>query len=454
MRAVSVTVVSTVLVLLAVCGSASANGFLVPAVGARASGLGGAFIGLADDYSAAFWNPAGITQIEGTQLTVIGQDAASLGSREGIAFFRGATNLGIPVIAPLRATAEAGHRPVPGVFFYPRFSLGALFDKIGLTAFTLADYGTRWAGSSMYDDVIAAYATAPNDPAGHRRVMGEAPDSETRLVSYAITPVVAKEIVPGLSFGLAGHAVHTSLETKLGTWYEESWEDSSKLHPVQMEDNASGWGYCATVGVLFKATQTLSVGAVLRTPMTVNVKGEIEVSSTFPEFVSPKQDQDYDITFPMWAGLGLAYRDLLVDGLTLTTDVTWTQWSDFGAIVRNTENELPGGLGSSDPPEWDDTIEVGVGLDYKMSRSMSFRMGYRNVPSPTDAEHFTFAFPQIAKSVVSAGLTYRRDTWHADVAFEYQAGETLDIPPQVNYESNGKNLEDLVVASLALTYSF
>jgi len=453
MRAVSVTVVSTVLVLLAVCGSASANGFLVPAVGPRASGLGDAFIGLADDYSAAFWNPAGITQIEGAQITVIGQDAASLGSRDGFAFFEGATGMGIPVFAPIQATSEAGHHVSPGVFLYPKFSLGALFDKVGLAAYTLADYGTLWPGGSLYDDLIAAYATARNDPSGYRRVMGEAPDSESRLVSYAISPIVAKEIVPGLSFGVAGQAVYTSLKTQLGGWYEESWEDSSRLHPYQMKDDASGWGYCATVGVLFKATKALSVGAVVRTPMTVNVKGEIEVTSTSPDMVSPKQDQDYDITFPMWAGLGLAYRDVLVDGLTLTSDVTWTRWSKFAAIVRNTETELPGGLASQDP-QWDDTIEVGVGLDYRMSRAVSLRMGYRDVPSPSDPEHFTFVMPQIAKSVVSAGVTYRRDTWHADVAVEYQAGETLEIPAQVNYESNGKNLEDLLLTSLALTYSF
>lgn len=454
MRAAIVTVVSAVLVLLAVCGPASGNGFLVPAVGARAGGLGGAFIGLADDYSAAFWNPAGITQLEGAQVTVIGQDAAALGSREGIAFFEGAGN-GIPVFAQIQATAEAGHRVVPGVFLYPGFSLGAVFDKVGLAAYTLTDYGTHWPGNSLYDDLIEAYATSPNDPSGYRRVMGEAPDSESRLVSYAVSPVVAKEIVPGLSFGLAGQAVYTSLESKVGGWYEESVPESlrSRLHPVQMQDNASGWGYCATAGVLFKATKALSVGAVVRTSMTVPMKGDIEMTSTAPELVLPAQDQDYDLTFPMWAGLGLAYRDVLVDGLTLTSDVTWTQWSQSGEIVRSTESELPEGIGSMDP-EWDDTIEVGVGLDYKVSRAVSIRMGYRNVPSPTDEEHFSFVFPQIAKSVVSAGVTYRSDAWHADVALEYQAGEPLDLSPRVNYESNGKNLEDLLVASLALTYAF
>ena len=316
---------------------------------------------------------------------------------------------------------------MPGVFFYPGFSLGAVFDKVGLAAYTLTDYGTRWTGDSLYDDLIDAYATAQNDPSGYRQVMGDSPDSESRLTSYAVSPVVAKEIIPGLSVGIAAQAVHTSLDMTQGGWYERSWEDSSQLHPYEVKDDASGWGYCATVGVLYKATQTLSVGLVARTPMTVNVTGEIEMTSTAEELVSPKQDQDYDLTFPMWGGLGIAYRDVLVDGLTLTGDLAWTQWSQFAAIVRNTENELPEGLGATDP-EWDDTIEVGVGLDYRMSRAVSLRMGYRSIPSPSDEEHFSYVFPQIAKSVVSAGVTYRSDTWHADVAAGVPGGRAARHP--------------------------
>ena len=111
MRAVSVVAVSAFLVL-AVFGTASANGFLAPAVGAKASGLAGAFIGLADDYSAAFWNPAGITQIEGTEITVLGQDAVTMGSRDGFIGFDGALRTHIPVMAEIAAPQRGQGSPV------------------------------------------------------------------------------------------------------------------------------------------------------------------------------------------------------------------------------------------------------------------------------------------------------------------------------------------------------
>ena len=38
-------------------------------VGARAMGMGGAFVAVADDYSALFWNPAGLAQIHRLELS-------------------------------------------------------------------------------------------------------------------------------------------------------------------------------------------------------------------------------------------------------------------------------------------------------------------------------------------------------------------------------------------------
>ena len=56
--------------------------------------MGGAFVGLADDYSAVYWNPAGITQIKGMEVTIEGHDVVSLASREGFVAYYGYGALG------------------------------------------------------------------------------------------------------------------------------------------------------------------------------------------------------------------------------------------------------------------------------------------------------------------------------------------------------------------------
>src|SRR5262249_46696775 len=44
-------------------GIGRAGGFEAPGVGARALAMGGAFVGLADDWTATYWNPAGLAQL-------------------------------------------------------------------------------------------------------------------------------------------------------------------------------------------------------------------------------------------------------------------------------------------------------------------------------------------------------------------------------------------------------
>jgi len=46
------------------------NGLNLNSVGSKSSAMGTAFIGLADDFSAVFFNPAGLTQMKNTSLTV------------------------------------------------------------------------------------------------------------------------------------------------------------------------------------------------------------------------------------------------------------------------------------------------------------------------------------------------------------------------------------------------
>ena len=53
----------------AFCSDSHAGAFLRMGVGARALGMGGAFTAIADDATASYWNPAGLTKIENIEAT-------------------------------------------------------------------------------------------------------------------------------------------------------------------------------------------------------------------------------------------------------------------------------------------------------------------------------------------------------------------------------------------------
>lgn len=61
------------LTLLAACLAMAQEDWNITGAGARAEGLGGAFIGLADDATAISWNPAGLGQLERSEFSIVGR---------------------------------------------------------------------------------------------------------------------------------------------------------------------------------------------------------------------------------------------------------------------------------------------------------------------------------------------------------------------------------------------
>jgi len=58
----------SLLLIFLMAGASSGAGFALYEYGSRGNALGGTLIGRADDPSAMVYNPAGITQLEGTRL--------------------------------------------------------------------------------------------------------------------------------------------------------------------------------------------------------------------------------------------------------------------------------------------------------------------------------------------------------------------------------------------------
>lgn len=54
--------------------------------GARALGMGGAFIAVAHDAAAASWNPGGLTQLGRSEISVVGLTYAAQATREHLDF--------------------------------------------------------------------------------------------------------------------------------------------------------------------------------------------------------------------------------------------------------------------------------------------------------------------------------------------------------------------------------
>ena len=450
---------------------ALANGFYTPTMGPRAGAMGGAFVGLADDYSAVYWNPAGITQIKGMELTATGHDVVGLASRGGFVRYYGdvAHQPGDRfALAEIGAKGLVSNRTAPGVFFFTDAGpLRSVFDKVGIAAYTLTEYGSEWSGNDVLRE--EDFVSFPADVFFvDEELVADMQDYESRMKTYVFSPILAREVLPGLSVGVTANLVYSHFTLKdvymdpdvEVTETPTGYEYELRITPVQHTDDVTGWGYGATVGVLYRVGRQFSAGVTYRSPMTMAYEGKFGLLVSDGTDVDKEQhDLDFEMRFPTWIGAGFAYRDLLFDGLTMTGDVHWTDWSAFENINRNIAwaatsaftGEFQDGLDTT-RLDWEDTIEVAVGFDYRLKRSLSLNLGYRNSPSPAPDVTYNFIMPQSAKNVIGLGVTYRQDFWFASFGLEYHAGDKREITG--TEDMNGKHVDDLLIPSLAFTYAF
>lgn len=119
-RLITALIAALFVLLLSHAAAAAPNsGDLLKSTGARAVGLGGAFTAVADDYSAFFWNPAGLAQAR--RININGYyDQVFKGTQAGFGFSYVNPIISVSPDAPLEMTLAAA--------FMKNFYTGSGFD--------------------------------------------------------------------------------------------------------------------------------------------------------------------------------------------------------------------------------------------------------------------------------------------------------------------------------------
>jgi len=204
--------------LLVAAGLCYGSAFSVSELGARASGMGTAFIGLADDGSALVYNPAGIAFQPGAHLEM--DNAVVVGL---FRFTPSSTPAG-QVVPPNGYSNSIKPHFIPLAFMYatkqmsPKITLGmAIFTPFGLSA-----------NSTNFND---------SDP-NLTKFVGRFAGTRVRLESYWFQPTIAYKLKDNLSIAIGPTFVHTHLEL-----------DESFLNPLGPDD-ALSFGRTAAPTVL------------------------------------------------------------------------------------------------------------------------------------------------------------------------------------------------------------
>jgi long-chain fatty acid transport protein len=410
---------------------APANGFNLNGLGSRAQGMGGAYVSLADDFSAVFWNPAGAA---GFTRPVFGFYATDLIPTDTYRF----ESL-IPEYSDFDAKTKTSHHVGMLAGFY--MPVGSRL-VLGLGVGTPALYGTKWNG----DDFTGL-------------TNGTSFIWMSKVGVLSLSPMAAVKLGPAVSLGAAVNFDHGIFNLKEPGGLAELGDVTVDLG--QYEETMGGWSVSATVGLLVRPAKDLSIGLTVRTPSTMSFKGSALLSYLSVYDLADTSDLERKMPRPMWIAGGVSYRPL--KRLLLSADVQWTQWSKLDQLTTTYLEPDWTALMTSllmipRILDWQDTTQIRIGAEYALNATTALRAGYYHDPAPGPASTLTVLLPTHTFEAFSVGVGKSLGDVQVDLGLEYFAGDkrTHDLPLYQGswYPMGGVYGGKIVAPSLSVTYKF
>ncbi|MGE5431461.1 MAG: OmpP1/FadL family transporter [Syntrophomonadaceae bacterium] len=382
--------------LLISTGCIFSNGLSLNSIGTRSLGMGGSFIGLANDYTAIYWNPAGIAQLKGNYLGLFSTDVIPTGSYK------------IPALG-IDAKMKVNHYISPNLMGYISFEPAKDFT-FALGVYVPAGLGSEWDGKDLL-----------------KLSSGTEVEWMSKIAVVDISPAVAYKFNENLSVGAALNIFYGMFDLKkpagmLGP--------DNKVHVFQFNESSTGLGYGVTLGAHYKLNEMLSFGASFRTKTAVSMSGTAKNPGMIA-LGSSESKFDRDVAWPMWIGGGVAFRP--IENWVITADAQYSQWSksedQFVAKYDNAkwETALTAAKATVFDLKWKDATQIRFGTEYQINNSFTVRGGYYIDPAPAPDETYNILFPSISYNAVSVGASYKVSSLTFDLGFEYLKGTDRTI---------------------------
>jgi long-chain fatty acid transport protein len=383
---------------------ASANGFGLASQDAFATARGEAFVATADNASAIYYNPAGITQLEGNNL------------RGGI--------YGI-YLDPRYSPPNSGNSyhssknlaAVPQLFYTHTFKDSPL--SLGLGVY--APYG----GSMSW----------PQDT-GFRTV-----GTESKLTYITINPVVALKLPAGFSIG--GGVMVNYVDMNLEGALRQT--ENPNFPPDFFRFNGEGWSVGYNLGVRWQPIDQVSIGATFRSSATVTLNGHTEFERP-PSTPLTRRSAQMDFGFPLTAVVGISYRP--TPKWNLEFDANYTDWSSLGTTTIHQPGP-PDGQESVVPLDITEILNWQASWMYEFGVTRYFDNGWHasagfvfdenSVPNA----YYTPLAADMDRYFLSAGAGYKGKRFDFDIAYQFGYGPahtvTGSTPSSISGTINNQN---------------
>lgn len=363
---------------------ASADGFRNPFQNAAAMGQGNAFTAQADDASAVFYNPAGMTQLHGFQH-VAGVQFVNVDTH-----FRG-------------LDGRTTENDLGGPFGFPPPL------QLFLTA-TPKDFDIPWLGDLTagfgLQNLFGFASRYPKNGPLNTAVI------EASLPLLDIKPTLAYRFTDWLSLG-AGLDVFTFWTGLVGGAKQEFISPGLPSMPAgsRVRITGDGTAVAGNASLFLTPLRTgsghsrVNLGLVWRSQADLPLNGDLAINGR--KTARAKSGLHFPDAYTV-AGAVWPLRDRAREW-KLEMDVDWVRWS----TIKLQKFDFSDGNSLRIPQTWHDSVSINTGTEYKWNElsklphwDLALRAGYIWSRTPVSDRNFTPAFPDSNVHMLTTGIGF------------------------------------------------
>ncbi len=442
-------------------------------VGARALGMGGAYSAVANDYSAIYWNPAGLAQMTRAEFSaglsyLNTNDDGTLRSEGYLA----------PLGKTIGAENNATNLNTLGIVHPVPVRRGSLVLAFGFQREGSFPSGLDFKGFNPYSSIIQSYApngvSYPSNLSDNLAYQLYLADLDT-LTGRFVSPIVnrltqsgnvtesgglnnwsiagALDIAPNTSVGLTVTYVAGSYRYDR-TYTEEDLNNVYQVFPFNfsrldlqdfIEDDISGVN--AKFGLMYRIPERFRFGVTVKTPTAFTVKetygttGIALFDDGDRKNYSVNANTEYDVRTPWVLGAG---GSVILKDLMLSADAEFTDWTTME--FANANSDLVG-MNKEIASLFRSTWEFRFGGEYDIAGSgFRLRAGYGLRPSPYKGDPSEYD-----RKIISAGAgMLLGGSVMLDLAYTHTAWKNY----RSNYDATSRVDEDLTWNTFLATLSY
>jgi long-chain fatty acid transport protein len=368
-------------------------GFALYEGSARGNVIGGGLVASADDASAVFYNPAGITQLKGIQ-TQIGFTAIT-------------PMMTVDSTVPTTTAAQAAGG------YSTDFQRNWFFPPHAYMTYQIND--SWWAGLGIFSRF--GLGTEYKDPI-NPGWPGRYNSYRASIQEVEINPNIAWKINDKFSVaaGVVASYFNLSLQRSLNTYALGAGDTDFKLA-------GDSWGWGVNLALQYKPTDWMQFGLSYRSKIEQKINGNVTVSRTFP----PPGIPGLNIA-NMSASGNLTLPDMVFGGLNFNVTKTvsvgggvyWTGWQYYDKLQINFGAPFgppPAQAQSTSPKNWANVARYLIGTEWKATPNWDLRLGYAYDVSPIPDNTQDYILPDNDRHMWSIGAGYHQGPWSVDFSY-------------------------------------